>query len=169
VKFVNASLRTTHTWSDVAKNRDVAKSGDLIKIARNSIAVRDKERAVLEKADASHVALQQFRDANLKLDAYAAACEAEAATNKALSAAKKAEAAVEQAGPGGATETKHLAKFRAFVTKEALTPPTQYAKSGWMQEWYAEAFSLWRADPAFLEDQYPKLKKWFDDGEHLKD
>jgi hypothetical protein len=144
-------------------------------IAADNAAVAKVNQANSDQVAAMTAALAAFKQldndkqrAGVKF-VNAAACEAEAATNKALSAAKKAEAAVEQAGPGGATETKHLAKFRAFVTKEALTPPTQYAKSGGMQEWYAEAFSLWRADPRFLEDQYPKLKKWFDDGEHLKD
>ena len=70
---------------------------------------------------------------------------------------------------GGGTESKRLARFRAFVGKEKLTPPTQYAKDEGMAEWYAEAFSLWKNDPEFLGDQYPKVKKWFDDGEHLKD
>jgi hypothetical protein len=33
---------------------------------------------------------------------------------------------------------------------------------------HAGTFSIWRTDPKFLSSASPDLKKWFDDGEHLK-
>ena len=33
---------------------------------------------------------------------------------------------------------------------------------------HAGTFSIWRTDPKCLSSASPDLKKWFDDGEHLK-
>jgi hypothetical protein len=172
VPFANASFTVTNRWPAVTGNRDVTKYDDLIKAAKAATARRETARAALEKASPSHVALTQFKDPNQKVDAWGQAAEARAAAHKKRVAAENDAASKVQAVPGGqpgANESKRLGKFRAFVAKEKLTPPTTYAKTDGMAEWYAEAFSLWKSDPEFLGDQYPKLKKWFDDGEHLKD
>jgi hypothetical protein len=58
-----------------------------------------------------------------------------------------------------------------FVNQEHIDPPTDYARKHWPNdpdEFFAEAFSLWRNDPVFLGSYSSKLKKWFDDGNHLK-
>ena len=67
--------------------------------------------------------------------------------------------------------TKRLQLFVDFVNKEAILPPTAYAKKHWPgepAEFFDEAFSLWKNDPTFLGKHSARLKKWFDDGNHLK-
>jgi hypothetical protein len=165
--FANASLALTNAWAAVAKNSTVGQHDKLVTAAQTAKTKRDTARTDLTAKSATHAALGLFKDANDRVDEWGTACEARVAAHKAQEKAKT-EADAKVTG-GAKSESKRLAKFRAFVGKEKLTPPTQYAKAEGMGEWYAECFTLWKNDPEFLTDQYPKVKKWFDDGEHLKD
>ena len=67
--------------------------------------------------------------------------------------------------------TKRLQIFIDFVDKEGIKPPTGYAAKHWPAEpaeFYDEAFSLWKNDPTFFAKYSPKLKAWFDAGNHLQ-
>jgi hypothetical protein len=67
--------------------------------------------------------------------------------------------------------TKRLQAFIDFVNEHQIPPPTEYAARRWPkkpEEFFVEAFSLWKNDPAFFANYSPKLKGWFDAGEHLK-
>jgi hypothetical protein len=162
--FANATFAVTNAWAKVANNSKTAEHDANVKAAQDATTARETARTALETKSATHPALGLFKGPNADVDAWGKACEDRVAAHKAQEAAKTAADAQMKNG-----ESKRLAKFRTFVGKEKLTPPTQYAKAEGMGEWYAEAYSLWKNDPAFLDDQYPKVKKWFDDGEHLKD
>lgn len=67
--------------------------------------------------------------------------------------------------------TLRVQNFVDFVDKHNILPPTAYAKKHWPAkpaEFLNEAFSLWKNDPVFFARYSPQLKKWFDDGNHLK-
>jgi hypothetical protein len=162
--FANASFAVTNAWVKVTKNNKVAEHDANVKAAQDATTAREKARTALEAKSATHPGLGLLKSPNADVDAWGKTCEDRVAAHKAQELAKTA-----ADGQMKGNESKRLAKFRAFVGKEKLTPPTQYAKAEGMGEWYAEAYSLWKNDPEFLNDQYPKVKKWFDDGEHLKD
>lgn len=67
------------------------------------------------------------------------------------------------------TRTARVQDFVDFVTKNKIAPITRYAADNWPHdpdEFYAEAFSLWRTDPTFLKTNVKKLYDWFQAGKH---
>ena len=67
--------------------------------------------------------------------------------------------------------TKRVKVFVDFVNQHGIKPVTPYAKKHWPGEpveFYSEAFSMWKNDPKFLSRSAPKLKTWFDAGNHMK-
>ena len=89
-------------------------------------------------------------------------------SRKALETTKTQQTAVKD--PTG-TRSARLERFVAYVNSKGIKRFTKYARANWPahpEEFYAEAFSFWRADPAFLASSSPDLKHWFDSGEHLK-
>jgi len=57
-------------------------------------------------------------------------------------------------------ETEAKAKFYAFVKAEGIKPFTWYAQEK-KTEFFAEAFSLYYADPEWMKTNHPKLHVWF--------
>jgi len=178
--YKNAQKKTAYSYvkaMDVAntklgaliRNRSVGQRSKVEHDARQAIALRDARKAALAKASPGHAALSDFQNASSRQDdslkeglkLSAADADWEAAKSK-HSAAKKAVAATETGG-----DTKRLKRFAAFVAREKIPPLTNYAKTK-TSEFYAEAFSLWRADPEYLKLAAPKLFTWFATGEHLK-
>jgi hypothetical protein len=86
-----------------------------------------------------------------------------------LSADAKAKKTEFDAAKSGAS-SKRLKDFTAYVKKNKIEPPTDYARENWPKkagELYAEAYSLYKTDPAYLEKHHPKLYEYFRDGKHL--
>jgi uncharacterized protein DUF4157 len=67
--------------------------------------------------------------------------------------------------------TLRLQNFVDVVKANKITPFTQYARDNWPykpEEFYAEAYSLWLADPTFVKLNYKPIFDFFDTGAYLK-
>ncbi len=67
--------------------------------------------------------------------------------------------------------TLRLQKFIDLVDKNNIQRFTKYSKDNWKlgpEEFYAEAYSLWLADPQFLESNYKVVYDFFENGDHRK-
>jgi hypothetical protein len=63
-----------------------------------------------------------------------------------------------------ATGSRRVEKFVEFVTIKRIPPLTQYAKDNWPtkpEEFFAEAYSLWRTDFEYLNANAKPLLDWF--------
>ena len=70
-----------------------------------------------------------------------------------------------------AADFRRVQKFVEFVTLKRISPLTQYAKDNWPykpEEFFAEAYSLWRTDPEYLKANAKPLLDWFTAGNYLK-
>ena len=52
-------------------------------------------------------------------------------------------------------------KFKAFVKKSGIGPVSWYAATG-KGELFPEAFAFYQTDPQWMEDNHPKMFKWFE-------
>jgi hypothetical protein len=133
------------------------------KAAKQGIADRDAAKAAVANGNKVVAGLARSLTAQ---DAYFAALERLLAAKTAADASR----AKADALKSGAN-TKRLQAFIDFVDKEKIQPPTAYARRHWRAEpaeFFNEAFSLWKNDPVFFGKYSPKLKAWFDGGNHLK-
>jgi hypothetical protein len=67
--------------------------------------------------------------------------------------------------------TRRLQKFIDLVNANNIRRFTRYSAQNWQQnpeEFYAEAYSLWLADPAFMRTNYRVVYDFFQSGEHRK-
>lgn len=67
--------------------------------------------------------------------------------------------------------TKRLQKFVDLVNASSIAPLTGHARVNWPfkpEEFYAETYSLWLTEPAFLKTNYPVLFDFFDKGDYAK-
>jgi hypothetical protein len=131
--------------------------------ATKAIADRDAVKATIAKGNKVTAALAPAVTAQ---NAYLAALKKFLAAT-AAAAASSAKADALKSG----SNTTRLQLFIDFVTKEKIPPPTAYAAKHWPSrpaEFFDEAFSLWKNDPVFFARYSPKLKAWFDAGNHLK-
>ena len=157
--LVTAVLAAQRVLQAYEKTPDAANEAK----AKKAIADRDTAKAAVP---AGNKVLKAFATAIAKQDAYFAAIQKLQAA-RATSDASRAKADALKTG----SNTTRLQVFVDFVTKESIPPPTAYAKQHWPArpaEFYDEAFSLWRNDPVFFGKYSPKLKAWFDAGNHLK-
>ena len=99
----------------------------------------------------------------------------EAANRDAMVKQKLAQSCRASAGTSGscksATDSQRVQKFVEFVTVKRISPLTQYAKDNWPskpEEFFAEAYSLWRTDPEYLNANAKPLLDWFTAGNYLK-
>jgi hypothetical protein len=166
--FVDAFLAVSDAIEAMREAPDATNAEPLRQAARAAVAARDKRK---DAVPASNPVLALFGPALNAQDAYLAAAEALLASRQAVETTKtRAETARDPTGKHSA----RLQRFIDFVGKprtKPIKPFTKYARDHWPanpEEFYAEAFSFWRADPKFLGSASPDLKKWFDDGEHLK-
>lgn len=122
--------------------------------------------AAKKKVPSGNAAVAAFATAESKQDAYLAeGVKLRAARDKAA-----ASTAAANALKSGAN-TKRLQHFVDYVNANNIGAITEYSKKHWPKEpaeFYDEAFSLWKNDPAWLGKHSQKLKDFFDQGEHLK-
>ena len=67
--------------------------------------------------------------------------------------------------------TLRVQKFVDLVITNKIAPFTDYAKKNWPhkpEEFYAEAYALWRTDPDFLSNNYPPVFTFFEGGDYQK-
>jgi hypothetical protein len=67
--------------------------------------------------------------------------------------------------------TNRLQKFITLVKNENIRKFTKYSADSWAQhpeEFYAEAYSLWLTDPTFLQNNYPTVFAFFENGDYLR-
>ena len=123
---------------------------DLEKPALAQVEVRDQARSALAKAAPTHPALAPLNLAATAQDAW-------------LEAERTAARAPQR--------TRRVQKFVDLVTANAIAPFTEYARKNWPfrpQEFYAESYALWLADPAFLSANYKIVYDFFQTGEYRK-
>jgi hypothetical protein len=71
----------------------------------------------------------------------------------------------------GSQHTRRLQKFIDLVNANNIRRFTKYSAQNWPQnpeEFYAEAYSLWLADPAFMKTNYRGIYDFFQGGDYLK-
>jgi hypothetical protein len=94
--------------------------------------------------------------------------EAQEQADARLQTAKTGLDAVRDPGSG---RTLRLQKFVALVTRHNIRRFTRYSAQHWPQnpeEFYAEAYSLWLVDPAFLQTNYRVVYEFFQNGDYLR-
>jgi hypothetical protein len=115
-----------------------------------AVAARDTARNTLKAASGTNPALNDFAPVDTALDEWVVAARTLAHA------------------PG---RSLRLQKFVDLVNTNNLTPVTQYAKDNWPhkpEEFYAESYSLWLNEPAFLKANYKPIFDFFDSGDYLK-
>lgn len=139
-----------------------------------AVAARASEKIRLANVNANHPALRDFNATVAAQDKWLATSRARAKALTRLDASKVAVStttAAETAAQGTGSESKRLANFVDFVTKNKIEPCSYYARINWPahpEEFYADAFSLFHTDPHFMQTNYKSLFDWFANGEHLK-
>jgi hypothetical protein len=159
---INAVTTAIDTF---AGSQSLGNLGNQEAAAATAIANRAAARG---KLPTGHPALTDFARLSTLQDEWFTAAKERAVAFKALKAAEAAEKAATGSKKG---ISKRLQNFVDLVNQHQIPPLTDYAKKNWPghpQEFYAEAFALWKNDPAYLELNAKPLKDWFDAGEHLK-
>ena len=170
--FTRAFQAALNAINTFANNTTGSRFAALETTATKAIAARDAAKAALP---ASHPALTDFAAALTAQDAWFAQAQVRATASLKLDASK-ADVVVKTKAQAGASDatgkaSKRLAAFVAVVNANKIQPLTKYAKDNWPgtpDEFFAEAYSLWQTNPAYLNDNAPALKAWFDAGNHLK-
>jgi hypothetical protein len=172
-KYVRAADAIAPKIGDLARARTGAEATTAEATAKRLIDARNRERDALKKAAPSNPALTDLSDLeDRQNEAFTAGQERAAALREketAGSAQARAKAATEatQTADGKEKVSKRLKKFKSFIAQERIPPLTKYAETG-TDEFYAEAFSLFHADPEYLKLVAVKLFNWFDRGEHVR-
>lgn len=123
---------------------------DLDSVVLAKVAARDAARDALAKSTPGHKALAALAPAATAQDAW---LEAE----RVLARARK--------------RTLRVQKFIDLVTTNNIQRFTKYSEENWTlkpEEFYAEAYSLWRVDPQFLETNYKVVYDFFQNGDYRK-
>jgi hypothetical protein len=139
---------------------------DQTNLAANKKAQLDQQiTAQVTKRDAAWARMQPEDQKNML-----AMKNGQDATIKNIPQLEKANATWEAAKQSQPT-TREKA-FGDFVKDAKILPFTDYAaksaKKSDVGEFYAEAFSLYKLDRQFMQDNYPDLVKWFDGGNHVQ-
>jgi hypothetical protein len=146
--------------NDLVKQRGVAKTKADKDAIDAQIKELKKEHAELSKK------LAPLKEAHKK----AQAADTTAISNK--DAAEKAkDTAVETADKTKAASGAHLPvqRFVDFVAEKKIPPITKYAAKHWPsepEEFYAEAYSLYRTNPDGLKEKSTELFNWFKGGNY---
>jgi len=146
--------------SDLNQKLAATKSKDEKRAIDAQIKELKKEHAELSKK------LAPLKEAHRK----AKAADTTAVSNR-DSAEKAKDAAKEAADKTKAAsgETLPVQRFVDFVTEKKIDPITKYAADNWPsepEEFYAEAYSLYRTDPAALKEKSTDLFNWFKGGNY---
>jgi peptidoglycan hydrolase-like protein with peptidoglycan-binding domain len=164
LRSVNAATTALRAMSS---SNDPAASAGLERRAVAALAARDAARTALAARHAGHPALTDFATTLAAQDAWLVAARARAAANADVQASRRAEQAV----TGAQGRSARLDAFVAHVQANRIPPLTAYAASNWPnhpEEFFAEAYSLWRNDRQYLQTNAPTLVAWFDAGSHLR-
>ena len=137
-----------------------------------ALTKRDAALAALKKAGAP---VHTKAKALATHQSTAAGAAHRVATSKAAekaSRAKKTRGTLVNAQNKPVMKSKRLARFDAYVKRHGVKPFTNYAasfhaKGG--EEFYAEAYSLYKTDPKWMEKNSPKLFQYFKSGQHMKE
>lgn len=167
--YVNATAAASGKLGDFGRTKTSAGNDKALADAQNAVQARDAQKADLQKKSASHPALTDLADLVSKQDALFQAAKKRATAQKAWDDAKAVEATAKTAvkATESGKNTKRLQNFKTFVTTQKIPELTAYSRTD-IAEFYAEAFSLYRADPEYMQLVAPRLKGWFDAGNHLK-
>jgi hypothetical protein len=163
--YLAAINATTAAIDTFAGSQHLGKLDTQEAAAAKTIAKRDAAKKTLP---VGHPALKDFARLSALQDDWFSAAKERAVAFKTFKTAEAAERAATGSKKG---MSKRLQNFVTVVNKHKIPPLTEYAKRNWPgqpQEFYAEAFALWKNDPAYLELNAKALKDWFDAGEHLK-
>ena len=134
--------------TDAAAEKDTIDNLEATGLA--AVTARDAARDALAKSTPGHKALGSLASAAAAQDAW---LESERVYARAR------------------TRTLRVQKFIDLVTTNKIQRFTQYSKDNWLlkpQEFYAEAYSLWRVDPQFLETNYKVVFDFFENGDYAK-
>ncbi len=148
--FMDEIDKTTKAIETFAASAKDVKISTLEEPVLTQIEARTKEAKKLAVAAPAHPALASM---NLAADAQDAWFSAE---RTAARAPKR---------------TLHLQSFVDLVTTNKIEPFTDYAKKNWPhapEEFYAEAYALWRTDPDFLSSNYKPVFDYFENGDYHK-
>ncbi len=166
-RLVNAHNAVRNALQAMTSNRTVARIAALDAAAVAAIARRDAATTALGTAAPSHPALTDLAPLAASEDKWLTAAQDQAAAVRRHDAARTTARAAAP-GPGG--QSRRLRDFVAVVIRNRIPRLTSYAEQNWParpQEFFAEAFSLWRNDRAYLQTNAPALVAWFDAGNHL--
>jgi hypothetical protein len=164
--FLQSMMAAHNAINNFAFHSTAANQTALENTANAAVATRNTRRAALP---ANNPADGDFATASDLQDDWLAAATAFVT---ARAAKVRAQAAV--AAASGTTNTgisRRLERFRAIVVRHNIAPITPYARQNWPahpEEFFAEAYTMWRHDPSKLERLARPLKTFFDDDEHLK-
>jgi hypothetical protein len=170
--FANAFNAALSAINAYGNNKVGAQFAPLEAAATKAVAARD---AALGKLPAGHPAVADFATAIASQNAWFAAAKVRAAASLKLDASKdtlktRTDAQTKVSDATGKT-SKRLESFVKVVNDNRVPRLTQYAEDNWPahpEEFFAEAYFLWITQPTYLTDNAPKLKAWFDAGNHLK-
>lgn len=146
--------------NDLITQKKGAKTKDEKSAIDEQIKKLKKEHAELSKK------LAPLKEAHRKAET----ADKTARTNK--DASEKAKDAAKEAADktkAASGETLPVQRFVDFVTEKQIAPITKYAANNWPsepEEFYAEAYSLYRTNPAALKEKSADLFNWFKDGKY---
>ena len=163
--FITA-MRATHNAIEAFASSTSANAAARERAADAAVTARNAARGRLPNnspADGDFATACDLQDdALIATRAFVTARAAKVTARNAVSAAS---------GASNARISLRLERFRAIVLRHNIAPITPYARQNWPaqpEEFFAEAFSMWRHDPTRLERLARPLKAFFDAGDHLK-
>ncbi|MGH4012694.1 MAG: hypothetical protein ACRDSL_01885 [Pseudonocardiaceae bacterium] len=165
--FLRAINRATTAIQAMSTNDTPARNDALDNAASSALARRDRARTSLATAAATHPALTDFAATLTNQNNWHAAARIRAQVNAAVHQRQAEERAVSGAAGG----SRRLENFVNVVNTNQIPPLTAYARRNWPanpDEFFAEAYSLWRNDRPYLQANAPALVTWFDSGGHLR-
>jgi hypothetical protein len=173
-------LNTAVVASNAAGNEFnalIQKYNDLVDAFNNAVTANDSDMMAAAKNDLGGKKLEVDTKRNeadrLKKEEEVERAALEAANMDAMAKQKMVESYRASAGSAGAfksaADSKRVQKFIEFVTLNRIPPLTQYAKNNWPskpEEFFAEAYALWRTNPEYLNANAKPLYDWFTAGHY---
>ncbi len=174
----------TDLFSSVQSMRDASSSAPGTAAERALVMTlqgRDTAWSQLQASHAQHPALTDYGPLNSALDQAVADLRAQVVVESEVFDAKDALAAV-QTQRHGHDVSNRLAAFIDLVDQHDFGPLTwantrssytaevlaEEGRTRFYQEMFADAFAMWRREPASLQSQAPQLVTFFDQGRHLQ-
>jgi hypothetical protein len=164
--FIQA-VRATHTALNAfAFSSTTANAAARETAANTAVATRNTRRSALP---ANNPADGDFAAACDRQDDWLAAAAAFVTARTAKEQAQRDVTAA--SGVGNRGISRRLERFTELVRRHNIAPITPYARQNWPghpEEFFAEAYTMWRHDPDRLESLARPLKEFFDTGQHLQ-